>query len=218
MSGYLRRNDVGYPTRPNPRGIYAIKTLENEDLADLQDAVNAYLFALPDATSSWSPHIVSVQYANYIGTGTPPPPTPVPQTIAITFGDAKKNKFLRLGNELMADDNGFVVPYDANISIITASQKDPDSADIDYLVNGVVVETLVMDAMTKTFAVDIDVVAGDIISAENTSNQDLKESTFTMLLTYTTAVPAPLTPPPEFKHVCVITIFAAGTVTASPTG
>jgi hypothetical protein len=67
--GYLRRNDVGYPSRPNPRGIYAIKIFENLDIALLQEEANIYLLELPVHTKSWSPHVVSVQYDNYQTTG-----------------------------------------------------------------------------------------------------------------------------------------------------
>ena len=63
--GYLRRNDVGYTSRPNPRGIYAIKMFENEDLDTLETLVNLYLLTLPEATETWTPHIVSVEYDNY---------------------------------------------------------------------------------------------------------------------------------------------------------
>ena len=66
--GYLRRNDVGYPQQPNPRGIYATKYFEDEDPVVLQDAVNAYLLNLPEATTSWSPHLIDTQFDHYITT------------------------------------------------------------------------------------------------------------------------------------------------------
>ena len=59
---YLRRNDVGYPQRANPRGIYAVKHLSNNDPDTLQDLVNVYLLSLPEATASWSPHLVSTEF------------------------------------------------------------------------------------------------------------------------------------------------------------
>lgn len=64
---YLRRNDVGYPQRSNPRGIYAVKHIENNDPDVLQDLVNVYLLSLPEATAQWSPHIVDI---NFYHTGT----------------------------------------------------------------------------------------------------------------------------------------------------
>ena len=66
--GYLRRNDVGYPQRPNSRGIYAVKYFEASDPGDLQIAVNTYLLDLPEATTTWSPHLVSTLFG-YYGTG-----------------------------------------------------------------------------------------------------------------------------------------------------
>ena len=65
---YLRRNDVGYPQRPNPRGIYAVKHLENADPEVLEELVNLYLLALPNATNAWSPHIVDIKFY-YTGSG-----------------------------------------------------------------------------------------------------------------------------------------------------
>ena len=70
--GYLKRLDVGYPTRSNPRGIYAVKMLEHEDLAVLEGLVNIYLLKLPGASGGWTPHIASIEYDNY----TTPPPMP----------------------------------------------------------------------------------------------------------------------------------------------
>lgn len=66
--GYLRRNDVGYPTQPNARGLYAIRLFEDADLAVLQVTVNTYLLGLPEATQRWTPHIVSIEYDNYTTT------------------------------------------------------------------------------------------------------------------------------------------------------
>lgn len=70
---YLKRNDVSFPQQPNPRGIYAVKLFEDEDLDALETLVNLYLLALPEATGSWSPHLVSLEYDNY--TTVPPMPT-----------------------------------------------------------------------------------------------------------------------------------------------
>ena len=67
-SGYLRRNDVGYPQQPNPRGIYAVQYFEDADPEALKDLVNAYLFELPEATGRWVPHLISTEFG-YYGTG-----------------------------------------------------------------------------------------------------------------------------------------------------
>jgi hypothetical protein len=65
---YLRRNDVGYPQRPNARGIYGVKHFEDADPDTLQDVVNVYLLELPTANPRWSPHILDVQFT-YTGAG-----------------------------------------------------------------------------------------------------------------------------------------------------
>ena len=183
-------------------GSYIIKTFEEADLATLEASVNAYLATLPAIVCAWD-YQVTTQYSNYVGNGTPPATTL--QTIAITFGDAKKNKHLKYGNKEMEDDNGFFVPHDMHLGLISMSQKDPDDADIEYKVNGVVIETLnVVDEM-HTFIVDIPLTTGDVLSAENVSNQDLKNSSFTNFITFDAAGPPP--PPPEFKHICVVTVF-----------
>ena len=70
---YLKRLDVAYPQLANPRGIYAVRILENDDLDVLQDIVNLYLLALPSSTTDWHPDIISVEYDNY--TTVPPMPT-----------------------------------------------------------------------------------------------------------------------------------------------
>ena len=186
---------------------YTIKVLEDADLATLEAAVNVYLATIPPVTDDWDTK-VSTQFYTYVGLGPPPPPEPAVQSIAITFGDPKKNKFLKMANKEMDDDNGYVVPYDGHIARITAAQKDPDVATIDYRVNGVVVESLLMDAEQKIFDVDIPVVEGDVIAAENVSNTDLKNANFTMILTFNSpAPPIPPPPPPELRHVCVVTVF-----------
>lgn len=69
---YLRLNTVGYPQQANPRGVYAVKIIDNEVLADLQSAVNEFLFGLPSSTNKWTPHIISVEYDNYITVGAMP--------------------------------------------------------------------------------------------------------------------------------------------------
>jgi hypothetical protein len=70
--GYLRRNDVGYPQRPNPRGIYAVTHFEDEDPVALQDAVNDYLLLLPSTTANWSPHLISTQFLAVPSVSGPP--------------------------------------------------------------------------------------------------------------------------------------------------
>ncbi len=59
---FLKRTDVTYPARPNARGIYAVKHLEDNDPDTLQTLVNAYLLSLPEATASWSPHVPDIQF------------------------------------------------------------------------------------------------------------------------------------------------------------
>ena len=68
---YLKRHDVGYPRQPNPRGIYAVKYFENEDPVALSDIINVYLLALPEATASWVPHLVSTEFGHYVDTAPP---------------------------------------------------------------------------------------------------------------------------------------------------
>ncbi len=186
---------------------YYIEVLENADLSVLKADVNTFLANVPPVTAEWETR-VNTQFYAYVGNGTPPPATPTPQSIAITFGDPKKNKFLKMANKEMDDDNGYVVPYDGHIARITAAQKDPDVATIDYRVNGVVVESLLMDAEQKIFDVDIPVAEGDVVAAENVTNTDLKNANFTMILTFgSPAPPVPAPPSPELRHVAVITVF-----------
>ena len=62
-AGFLTRNDVSDSVRrPNPRGIYAVKYLEDSDPLVLEDAIDSYLLALPRATNDWSPHLISTDF------------------------------------------------------------------------------------------------------------------------------------------------------------
>ena len=65
---YLRRTDVTYTAQANPRGIYAVKHFEDADPDTLQDLVNVYLLALPEAAAQWKPHVVDLHFY-YTGSG-----------------------------------------------------------------------------------------------------------------------------------------------------
>jgi len=67
-NSFLRRQDVGYPQQPNPDDIYAVKIIEAASPAELQTAVNIYLFNLPEQAPLWIPHVVDTQMLIY-GTG-----------------------------------------------------------------------------------------------------------------------------------------------------
>jgi len=110
---------------------------------------------------------------------------------AITFGDAKKNKYLKYGNQEMAADRGLIVPIPAKITTITFNQQNADDADIDIQLNGVVVETLTIVDEEHTFFVDIDVLQGDLLNAVNTVNKDLKKSTMTLFFDERAFIDAP---------------------------
>jgi len=112
-------------------------------------------------------------------------------TYVITFSDAKKNKYLKYGTQEMAVDRGLIVPVAAKITVITFNQQDADSADIEIKVNNLVVAALSIADEDHTFNVDIDVNVGDLLNAENTSNEDLKKATMTLF--FDDVVPPPIT-------------------------
>lgn len=69
---YHRRQDIGYKQQSNPRLIYATKYLEDADPDVLQDLINVYLLALPEAAAAWQPHLVSTAFNTYSAPGPPP--------------------------------------------------------------------------------------------------------------------------------------------------
>ncbi len=65
-TSYLTRNDVGSLHKiPRPQTGYAIKIIENKNLGAPQDAVNAYLLALPSVSGTWEPSITNIQYDSF---------------------------------------------------------------------------------------------------------------------------------------------------------
>ena len=80
-NSYLKRHDVGYPQRPNPRGVYGIKLFEDTSLQAVEDAVNEYLLALPSQKAGWSPHLIDTEIMYYKASGPSPRPAgPDPRT------------------------------------------------------------------------------------------------------------------------------------------
>ena len=71
-NSYLKRHDVGYPQRPNPRGVYGIKLFEDTSLQAVEDAVNEYLLALPSQKAGWSPHLIDTEIMYYKASGPDP--------------------------------------------------------------------------------------------------------------------------------------------------
>jgi hypothetical protein len=67
-SKWLKRLEIGYPTQPNPRYMYAVQLIEAPDIDTLQALTNEFLFSLPDSTPVWSPHLIDTQMVTY-GTG-----------------------------------------------------------------------------------------------------------------------------------------------------
>jgi len=60
--GFLRRQDVGYEKRANPRNLYGVKHFQAPNPTALETLVNDYLFALPTAQIGWNPHLVEVHH------------------------------------------------------------------------------------------------------------------------------------------------------------
>lgn len=107
---------------------------------------------------------------------------------------ANKNQYLYLGLAETAVDVGFVVPENAKITVVTASQSGTADSNIRLRVNGAIVETLAITDGDHVFVVDVDVLQGDIISADNDNGNNLPN--FSMNLSLVNA-PPPLQPDPD---------------------
>jgi len=210
---YALREDIVRPNVPSNQSAYNVRIFEDVSAEAVRQDANLFMRDLPNFAPpgiKFVPHIVSLEYTTYITLGTIAPPT-IERSVLFTFSDAKKNTYLRYGNEKMSADNGFVAPYDGTLSVATLSQMDPTAANLAINVGGVPEAIIVVASEQESVVLNIPVSAGDIISAENLTNLDLKESTISIIFDYT--LPGPPPPPefpPELRHVVTILFYAYG--------